>query len=106
MLDARHFDGVLTAAASPGVPQAVPDAAGSPGPAQRAAEPQRRSEPSMAVRPLPEQVAELERQAIARALQATGGNRLAAARLLRMSRAAFYDRLARYPELGTCGRSI
>jgi len=106
MLDARHFDGVLTAAASPGVPQAVPDAAGSPEPAQRAAEPQRRSEPSMAVRPLPEQVAELERQAIARALQATGGNRLAAARLLRMSRAAFYDRLARYPELGTCGRSI
>jgi len=50
-------------------------------------------------RPLPEQVAELERSAMAAALLATGGNRMAAARLLKISRAAFYDKLARYPEL-------
>ena len=55
---------------------------------------------SSALRPLPEQVAELERRAMAAALQATRGNRMAAARLLRISRAAFYDKLARYPELG------
>ena len=54
---------------------------------------------SAALRPLPEQVAELERRAMAAALQATGGNRMAAARLLKISRAAFYDKLARYPEL-------
>jgi DNA-binding NtrC family response regulator len=50
-------------------------------------------------RPLPEQKAELERAAIADALRTTGGNRMAAARLLKISRASFYDRLARYPEL-------
>jgi DNA-binding NtrC family response regulator len=50
-------------------------------------------------RPLPEQIAELERAAIAAALRSTGGNRLAAARLLKISRAALYEKLARYPEL-------
>jgi DNA-binding NtrC family response regulator len=45
-------------------------------------------------------VAEVERAALAAALAATGGNRLATARLLRMSRAALYERLARWPELG------
>ena len=49
--------------------------------------------------PLPEQVAAVERAAIAAALKATAGNRAAAAKLLKMSRAALYDRLARYPEL-------
>ncbi len=51
------------------------------------------------LRPLAEQVAEVERRAIAAALRATQGNRVAAARLLGMSRAALYDRLGRYPEL-------
>ena len=46
-----------------------------------------------ALRPLAEQVAELERQAIAAALAATGGNKLAAARLLGISRAKLYERL-------------
>jgi DNA-binding NtrC family response regulator len=55
-------------------------------------------------RPLPEQVAELERAAIGAALRATAGNKLAAARMLRISRAAFYDKLARYPELAQLGR--
>jgi transcriptional regulator with PAS, ATPase and Fis domain len=51
------------------------------------------------VKPLPDQLADVEREAIARALRATGGNRVAAAKLLKMSRAALYDRLARYPDL-------
>ena len=38
--------------------------------------------------------AELERQAIAQALQATGGNKLATARLLGISRAKLYACLA------------
>ncbi|MGH6626910.1 MAG: sigma-54 interaction domain-containing protein, partial [Burkholderiaceae bacterium] len=46
-----------------------------------------------ALRPLAEQVAQLERQAIAAALSATGGNKLAAARMLGISRATLYGRL-------------
>lgn len=48
------------------------------------------------LRPLPEQIAELERRAIAAALDATRGNKLATAKLLRISRAALYDKLALY----------
>jgi transcriptional regulator with PAS, ATPase and Fis domain len=51
------------------------------------------------MKPLPDQLADVERAAIAAALRATGGNRVAAARMLKMSRAALYDRLARYPDL-------
>jgi transcriptional regulator with PAS, ATPase and Fis domain len=50
-------------------------------------------------RPLADQVAELERRAIAEALAATGGNRAAAAKRLGMPRSVFYDRLNRYPEI-------
>ncbi len=56
------------------------------------------------VQPLPVQVAALERCAIAAALVASGGNRVAAARALGMSRAAFYDRLQRWPALALVGR--
>ncbi|MDP3626532.1 MAG: sigma 54-interacting transcriptional regulator, partial [Hydrogenophaga sp.] len=52
-----------------------------------------------APRLLSEQVAEVERAAIAAALRATGGNRVRAAQQLGMSRAALYDRLARWPTL-------
>ncbi|RRD56602.1 AAA family ATPase [Comamonadaceae bacterium OH2545_COT-014] len=45
------------------------------------------------LRPLAEQVAELEQRAIAAALAASGGNKLAAARRLGISRAKLYDRL-------------
>jgi transcriptional regulator with PAS, ATPase and Fis domain len=45
------------------------------------------------LRPLAAQVAELERRAIAAALQATKGNKLAAARKLGISRATLYGRL-------------
>ena len=51
------------------------------------------------LRPLAEQVAEVERAAIAAALKTSGGNRVRAARRLGMSRAALYDRLGRYPDL-------
>jgi transcriptional regulator with PAS, ATPase and Fis domain len=46
------------------------------------------------LRPLPEQIAELEQRAIAAALVRTGGNRVAAAKLLGISRARLYDRLS------------
>ena len=46
------------------------------------------------LRPLAEQVAELERRAIAQALARCGGNRSAAAKALGISRASLYDRLA------------
>ena len=45
------------------------------------------------LRPLAEQVAELERHAIEAALAATNGNKLAAAKLLGISRAKLYERL-------------
>jgi transcriptional regulator with PAS, ATPase and Fis domain len=45
------------------------------------------------LRPLGEQVAELEREAIRAALAATGGNKVAAAKLLGISRAKLYERL-------------
>ena len=55
---------------------------------------QLRAEAVVALRPLPEQIAELEHRAIAQALVHTGGNRTAAAKLLGISRASLYDRLA------------
>jgi transcriptional regulator with PAS, ATPase and Fis domain len=58
------------------------------------------------LRPLHQQVDEVERQAIAAALRATSGNRVAAARLLGMSRAALYDRLQRHPELAAGDRAV
>ena len=45
------------------------------------------------LRPLSEQVAQVERRAIAAALSATRGNKLAASRLLGISRAKLYERL-------------
>ena len=58
-----------------------------------------RPPPARRARTLPERRAELERDAIRGALAATGGNRVAAAQLLRISRATLYEKLARYPEL-------
>ncbi len=54
-----------------------------------------------APRPLAERVATLEREAIAEALRHTGGNKLAAARLLGISRATLYERLQQMPEMQT-----
>ncbi|MBI3533779.1 MAG: sigma 54-interacting transcriptional regulator [Burkholderiales bacterium] len=48
---------------------------------------------SAPIRPLAEQVAQLERTAIAAAMAASGGNKVAAAKLLGISRATLYERL-------------
>ncbi|RZI71709.1 MAG: PAS domain-containing protein [Variovorax sp.] len=50
-------------------------------------------EGALLLRPLAEQIAELERRAIEAALASTAGNKLATARLLGISRATLYDRL-------------
>jgi transcriptional regulator with PAS, ATPase and Fis domain len=52
------------------------------------------------LRPLPELIEKVEREAIAQALTLTEGNRMAAARLLQISRASLYERLSRWPDLG------
>ncbi|XAH22116.1 sigma 54-interacting transcriptional regulator [Xylophilus sp. GW821-FHT01B05] len=52
------------------------------------------AEEASLLRPLAQQVAELERKAIAAALASTGGNKLATARLLGISRATLYERMA------------
>lgn len=49
------------------------------------------------LRPLAEQVAEVERRAIEAAMAATGGNKQATARMLGISRAKLYERLAELP---------
>lgn len=51
-----------------------------------------------ALRPLAEQVAQLERQAIEAAMAATAGNKVAAAKLLGISRAKLYERLEAMPD--------
>ncbi len=47
----------------------------------------------VAIQPLPQAIAELEARAIDAALAATGGNKVAAARLLGIARATLYDKL-------------
>ena len=46
------------------------------------------------IKPLPQAIAELEARAIREALAATGGNKVAAARLLGIARATLYEKLA------------
>jgi transcriptional regulator with PAS, ATPase and Fis domain len=86
VLDASHFQSLVA-----GEPRA-PQAAGRPSASTRPAA----SEPaaSVAIKPLPQAIAELEARAIREALAATGGNKLAASRLLGISRATLYEKLA------------
>jgi len=94
-----HFDDALRLqAAARGSPPAASGVAAAPQPQPQ---PQPPSPASGVARllPLAQQVEEVERSAIGAALRATGGNKHAAARLLQMSRAALYERLARWPEL-------
>jgi len=81
-LGARHFAGLL------------PQAAASEPAAAAAASPLPSTESLL--RPLSEQIREIERLAIAAALAQTGGNKVATAKLLRISRAALYEKLALY----------
>ena len=60
----------------------LPDTAGARAPA------------AGAMRPLPEQIEELERSSIRLALAATGGNKVSAARLLGISRATLYEKMS------------
>ena len=80
----QHLEAVLREA---GIPQVAPLTAVHPlGPATASALP--------LVRPLAEQVAALERAAIAAAMLAARGNKVAAARMLGISRAKLYERLS------------
>jgi DNA-binding NtrC family response regulator len=70
------------------------------GPQQRPAVPRAEAVEPQDWVPLPQAVAELEARSIRQALQRTAGNKLAAARLLGISRATLYQKLA-LPELAT-----
>ena len=95
LLTARHFSGLMAgagAAARPdgGAVLALPHAAQVADSAARAAS----GEAAIAhIKPLPQAVAELEARAIHEALAATGGNKLAASRLLGIARATLYEKL-------------
>ena len=94
LLTAAHFDGVLT-------PGAVAPGAGALRIATRAERagaatplPPRAPAPALPIKPLPQAVAEFEAHAIRAALRSTGGNKLAASRLLGIARATLYEKLA------------
>jgi transcriptional regulator with PAS, ATPase and Fis domain len=98
-LDAQDLDAALLRT-PPGVGQRLPaprlPAAPVllPGPRQRGAAAGAASVPSPAsIKPLPQAIAELEGRAIREALAVTGGNKLAAARLLGIARATLYEKL-------------
>ncbi len=55
--------------------------------------------PTPALRPLPQLIAELEHSSIRSALEATGGNKVSAARMLGISRATLYEKLAEIKRL-------
>ncbi|MBC8056767.1 MAG: sigma 54-interacting transcriptional regulator [Rhizobiales bacterium] len=93
LLTAAHFPSLANEARGPQeMPQETPRA--SPAPASRSSEQLFSYAPTAAVKPLSEAVAELEGRAIRDAMAATGGNKLAASRLLGISRATLYEKLA------------
>jgi len=92
VLEPRHFGGANDAESTP--PTAPTAPAAPRGPAPQARRPELPTPRSLA-----EQVAELERSAIAEALVASGGNRAAAAKRLGLPRSVLYERLNRWPEL-------
>ncbi|MCM2251745.1 MAG: sigma 54-interacting transcriptional regulator [Ramlibacter sp.] len=85
-VEVQHLAAVLRES---GVRHIAPPAVGS----------QPDASPAQALRPLAEQVAQVERRAIEAALRATGGNKLAAAKLLGISRAKLYERLETVSEI-------
>jgi transcriptional regulator with PAS, ATPase and Fis domain len=93
VLGARHFAALAAAVGSEApAPPVAQTATRAASPSTAGAEP---AEPDF--KPLPQAVAELEARAIRQALQRCGGNKLAAARLLGISRATLYQKL---PALG------
>jgi transcriptional regulator with PAS, ATPase and Fis domain len=97
VLGAAHFARLGASVRAAPVP--APTTAVTEAPAPVAAQAPASRAGMASLQPLADQLAAVERAAIAAALKATAGNRVAAAKLLKMSRAALYDRLARYPEL-------
>ncbi len=113
LLTAAHFAevGIGFGSTTPGTPGAALDSAAAtvPGTAEQRARgglarpvaPRRATvHPALTaavqtpIKPLPQAVAELEARAIREALAATGGNKLAASRLLGISRATLYEKLS------------
>ena len=89
VLSAAHFAGVLHNA------PAVEPTPAAPRRAVEGARPVASGlAPVAAIKPLPQAIAELEARAIHDALAATGGNKLAASRLLGIARATLYEKLA------------
>jgi DNA-binding NtrC family response regulator len=89
VLAASHFAGVLHEA-----PNAPVHAARAPMPEMPAAAAHPEMVAPAQIKPLPQAIAELEARAIQDALAATGGNKLAASRLLGIARATLYEKLA------------
>jgi transcriptional regulator with PAS, ATPase and Fis domain len=85
VLTAAHFHNLVE-----GVPQLSPPPLPAAAPAPRTAV---AAAATASITPLPQAIAELEQRAIREALQATGGNKLAASRLLGISRATLYEKL-------------
>jgi DNA-binding NtrC family response regulator len=98
VLEARHFNGPMEARRD-SAPGTAATAATVAIPSPPVDPPPDLPQAPLALRTLAEQVAEVERVAIAQALRDNGGNRAQTARQLGMSRAALYDRLARWPDL-------
>jgi len=92
-LGAAHFGPLLGMAA--------PRAAEPPPPAPVPAPAERADQAGAGDQPLPQAVAELEQRLIRQALQHTGGNKLAAARRLGISRATLYQKLALFQDTTT-----
>jgi transcriptional regulator with PAS, ATPase and Fis domain len=92
LLTARHLS-IVPAAPAPAAPTAAAATA-----APLAAP---RPETAVPIKPLPQAIAELEMRAIREALAATGGNKLAAAKLLGISRATLYEKLGAAEDAGS-----
>jgi len=98
-LTAAHFkvaglSGVAAGAVAAGADgEATRQAPIEAGPTTDAAAAIAAAAPLATIKPLPQAIAELEVQAIRDALAATGGNKLAASRLLGISRATLYEKL-------------
>ena len=96
LLTARHLS--IAPASASAAPLAVTVPAATAAAAPPAA---LRPEPAAPFKPLPQAIAELEMRAIREALAATGGNKLAAAKLLGISRATLYEKLGAAEDAGS-----
>ncbi len=100
LLTAAHFAGIAPVAGAVGASSAAVPGGDQSWPVRPAVERRATVHPPLSaaaqapILPLPQAVAELEARAIRQALATTGGNKLAASRLLGISRATLYEKLA------------